>query len=520
MFYFWISLKGLDAVLDTDDALSHRQRDVEGIVSLLKAVSYGFLKKHHLRPHKVDVSSNKSVFSTATRRSNKASTSKKLSSGSSSNRSSTRTTPSEPVSRSGTPFDGWHRRKIGLPTTGPLKRIKLDESKPAEPSEVEPERLIGEGGKLLRRPFDGPDVSFDLDRSQRTGCHETGTQSIMTGALSKEDYATSPAETVEVCLVGNKSDLGRKYLKRKRCGSQAKAEPSEWLQGILKSWNNPVFELAPSSVPRLSDESQAPWNSGTGLRCCENENGGVNFEAASLSLHGRVSREALSDAEVISQVDCKFILLRLPWRSMDQENTSSALVMLDQHAADERCRLEDLMAGYFKEDAKTGKLSAVVEALEQPLRFEVSDREGDLLGAYKEHFTMWGIIYNVRLQAKTGFRKEGDSCKLVVSALPPSILERCRGEPRLLVELMRKEIWKLNDEGITPSQSQLGGNASDGPCAIMFNDVLTKAECEDLHGAVGRSRFGVPNRGWDERGSAKGERATWKKWMEKKPSNG
>ncbi|UKZ56182.1 hypothetical protein TrVGV298_010011 [Trichoderma virens] len=348
-----------------------------------------------------------------------------------------------------------------------------------------------------------------------------------------------------------------------RTEASEKNEPREWLQDILKSWRNPVFESTQAGVPRINDEAPAPVRDTTSIhgshRCCGDDKGEVRFEAASIGLEGRVSRSALAEAQVVAQVDRKFILLKLPLRNMTdgrEPSSSCALVMLDQHAADERCRLEELMAGYFKQDGSHKFPRAVVEPLERPLIFEISDREYDLLQRYQEHLEAWGILYKIQRRAAS-MKQEQDGYTVAVSALPPSILERCRTEPRLLVELMRKEIWKLDDEGIMPPRPRSAGRTAEQAqpstadfhgcprgilellhsracrSAIMFNDALSAEECELLVRQLARCAFpfqcahGRPSlvplvdlgsgfgiRGWDEDERVGGDARVWKRWME------
>lgn len=215
-----------------------------------------------------------------------------------------------------------------------------------------------------------------------------------------------------------------------------------------------------------------------------------------MNLTGRISKEALSHASVISQVDRKFILVKLPLQSLkpilDQKTQSSALIMLDQHAADERVRLENLMGDYFTKDATSGQLKANVELLERPITFEVSPRESQLLEQHRDYFANWGIQYHP---------KPKRTAEIVITALPPSILERCRLEPRLLIETLRKEIWRIVDQGL-PTRSESQANFHGCPrgilellhsracrSAIMFNDVLTKTDCETLLARLAKCAF-------------------------------
>ncbi|RFU77102.1 dna mismatch repair mlh3 [Trichoderma arundinaceum] len=566
MFYLRITLKGAEDVLDMDDISSHSHGDLQRILDLLRAVTYSFLKKHHLRPQKIQLSSDKSVFSTTPHRSTaRASKARQSTSTTASKASSSQALPSDSASSlSDSPFDGWNRMKVGPRTKRePTKESTQHEPGRTDTESVATERLIGEGGKLLRKPFDIP----TSPRPEADDVNCSGAEVESSGEKSPPAFTEHPKRTAEnsLSIRAKRLRLGgseARYGEAKQREEMAeKKEPDEWLQNILRSWNNPVFESTQLPVPRINDEAPAPMREAVLIhgshRCRNDDDGGVRFEAASIGLEGRVSRTALAEAEVVAQVDRKFILLKLPLRNMKdarEPSASCALVMLDQHAADERCRLEELMAGYFKEDASGGVLRAVVEPLERPLIFEVSEREYGLLLRYQRHLEAWGIMCKTQQQAGASTTQEKSGFAVMVTALPPSILERCRSEPRLLVDVMRKEIWKLNDEGIIPPRPRSAGEASahastfhgcprgilellhSRACrsAIMFNDALSAEECEQLVRRLARCAFpfqcahGRPSlvplvdlgsacriRGWDEEAAVEKGLETWRSWMEK-----
>ncbi|KAH8125795.1 hypothetical protein ACSS6W_005649 [Trichoderma asperelloides] len=558
MFYFRITLKGIEDLFDVDDISSHSHGDLQRITDLLRAMTYSFLRKHHMRPQKVQLSSDKSVFSTTPHRSAKASKGHKPPTTQASMPPSSQAFLSDSSSSlSDSPFDGWSRMKVGPRTeTKPAENATRREPTPTPSDTIATERLVGEGGKLLRKPFDIPDSPHTDAESMNSS--ETDTENICKrGSLSlaerpKRTAEDSLSETAKRLKVNDSDVAGGKSGVKEMGGRE---EPSEWLKDVLKSWRNPVFEPTQPPVPRINDEAPARVRETTlvhGLHRCRNDgNGGVKFEAASIGIEGRVSRSALEGAEVVAQVDRKFIMLKLPLRDMKdapKPASSCALVMLDQHAADERCRLEDLMTEYFMEDASSGVLRAAIESLERPLIFETSEREHGLLQRYQGHLEAWGIMYRTTQQAA--------AYTITVTALPPSILERCRGEPRLLVDLIRKEIWKLHDEGIIPPRPRSAGKGTwnqsltadfhgcprgilellhSRACrsAIMFNDVLSAGECEHLVQRLARCAFpfqcahGRPSlvplvdlgsacriRAWDEGGDVKKDLTVWKRWIE------
>ncbi|KAL7931632.1 hypothetical protein V8C35DRAFT_309083 [Trichoderma chlorosporum] len=566
MFYLRITLKGVEDAFDVDDISSHSRGDLERIIGLLRAVVYSFLKKHHMRPRKIQSSSDKSVFSTAPRRSTTGAVKGSQSAEAVSKAPSHVPSPSPVLSLSDTSQEGWNRMKIGPRTERrPTKKVKYhDEAGPNGRETIVTNRLIGEGGRLLRKPFD---VSVLLSPGEKGGKRvdaepqdEPETGPLTLAERPKRAAEDALSEKAKRQKVSGLSSSSERLQDRIEAGENK--EPSKWLQNILKSWKNPVFEPTQPGVPRINDEAPAPLRDSVSThgshRCCGDDKGGVRFETASIGLEGRVSRSALEAAQVVAQVDKKFILLKLPLNVADgrEPSSSCALVMLDQHAADERCRLEELMAGYFKQDDSNGLLKAVVEPLERPLIFELSEREHDLLLRYQGHLEAWGILYKTQRRAALT-KEEQNGCTVAVSALPPSILERCRAEPRLLVELMRKEMWKLNDDGIMAPRPRSAGRSAEQaqPCtanfhgcprgilellhsracrsAIMFNDALSAEECEQLVRRLARCAFpfqcahgrpslvplvdlgsGVRIRGWDKDGRGATDVRMWKRWME------
>ncbi|KAF7546551.1 hypothetical protein G7Z17_g8362 [Cylindrodendrum hubeiense] len=466
MFYFKVTAQGYTDA-GAVNKLDTQAHTLAGILNLLKATCYGFLKKYHHRPRKVHLGKDESVFSTSKTlsRSRKSSKRQSTASSSSSRASSVPRTlgPDATQMRADSPFDGWNRVKIGKAAPiNPTKSIGI-RGKELEVTVLSP--LVGEGGRLLRKPFDEPSPEpEDMSRSSSS----SGVVVITDSGLPSVDLGVPTEQPKE---------------------EQPKHQQSKWLQNVIQSWENPIFETAHSSIPTIDDTDEPSHHCGKRGDAC------VNFDAATMGLNGRVSRHALAQATVISQVDRKFILVKLPLEDVatgdsKMDKRGSALVMLDQHAVDERCRLEDLMAGFFTHDTSSGNTKANIEALGRPLVFEVSSKEHDLLEQHRDYFAAWGIVYNTPSPPKPASKR----CTVVVTGLPPSILERCRQEPRLLIDLLRKEIWQIVDNGVPP-RSRSSSSQTDTPwisrfhgcpqgivemlhsracrSAIMFNDPLT-----------------------------------------------
>ena len=459
MFYLRITASTWTGDAGVEEKLDSRGKDLAVILDLLRALCYGFLKKHHFEPRKVRMSKDESLFSTSRTlgRSNRPSKKQKTSSSSSRSGSMSRTSTPSSLSRANSPFDSWDRMKVGkaTPLTTASKSVSL-RPKDKETTVVTP--LVGEGGKLLRKPFDEPSP-------------EPEDVEVSNGSKTAVDPTTPLPATQS--SVGESQTLVKEG---KRAEEATKRKPSQWLQRVQASWTNPVFETVQSSAPQTKVDCAMSHKDGFS-GCC---GGDGTADSTSTNLSGRISKEALARACVISQVDRKFILVKLPLQSLKsgeaQKGESSTLIMLDQHAADERCRLEDLMQNYFAEDPNSGKLKANVEPLERPLTYAVSSKEFELLDQHRSHFASWGIHY----------RPNPRQAEITITALPPSILTRCRLEPRLLIETLRKEIWRLADEGF-PTRTQTSDPPSTKAWIINFHGC-PRGILELLHSRACRSK--------------------------------
>lgn len=455
MFYFRIDVADrveggryrLDQFLDQ----GHR---VEAVADLLKAVCYEFLRKHQFKPRSnhdfierrrdpsMRGNSPSSRLSTAPTRSKKSSTGRQ------------------------SPFDMWSRVKVGKPVNTPKPESPLSAVRSPSPpgpkdgtdqeSETPAARppLLGVDGQLIRPPF--LDAIEPTEASTpRRGTPKKGTL----GAVRRGSPSPSPSKKQ-----GEPEDI----ISAATSSPPQQDKPREWITDILKTWQNPVFPPVQTPIPRTYDDA---------LHGCSARASSLPAETPSIPLQSRISRVALRDAEVISQVDKKFILIKVP---TPQEPSPTLLVLVDQHAADERRRLEDLTRSYFLPSG-----AAASEPLPEPIRFEVPPREGALLVRLREYFAWWGITYSA---SKT---------EVAVFALPPTILERCRQEPRLLIELLRTEIWKVDERGVGRGDAKASGGGEDWVrlfhgCPSGILDLLNSRACRSKCCSHHQSSFLAP----------------------------
>ena len=331
------------------------------------------------------------------------------------------------------------------------------------------------------------------------------------------------------------------------CSSSTSLMPSaksSWIEGFLREWENPVFQQTEEALPRLSFDGHSAEASAI-LHGHQHRRPNIDIQNAlaesSSSLSAKLSKSSLGAAHVISQVERQFLLVCMKAAVPNPALTASSddveediLVLIDQHAADERVRveglLEDLCAPPSREgsssshygcdlDCLCSQPSVATLALKKPITFEISFQEQKLFSHEKKYFAMWGILYDLSLAQGPCSVSSRSTHRLSVKTLPEPIAERCQVEPKVLIELLRNELWKREESGQTGKfesdvvntrslQVALSSeknwpsrihscpqgildmiNSRSCRSAIMFNDELTMEDCRSLVQRLAKCAF-------------------------------
>ncbi|KAH8883033.1 putative MLH3 protein [Thozetella sp. PMI_491] len=564
MFFLQVSLdqpqSGLD--WDIDALLDDRHQSLAAVTSLIQAMAHEFLKKYHFQPRPANAFQQLRVQAASTaeesgwdttpssqvrrpRASQQIVPRARLSTRARNLRSSSAALSARDQSerRAGSPFDMWSRVKSSGPIRPPPKSQETDavaingedldgmqthgDTPPSSGHFAPTRRWIDKNGVLFRKPFDVDDAlhsaNAPADVPEGTAAGDIDPNTIPETDAESTTAWIDPVTKVRF-LVDTRTGFikqGNNLVAEKRLSfrhpkDRKEAEEPEtapWLKDLLSTWKNPVFEPTEPQIERVPDVySSLGFGECAGNDRIPGSSTGLTFggagEASSKALWGKISRQGLKLAEVVAQVDEKFILVKVPWEpdrpsEVGQDRTGYLLVLVDQHAADERCRVEELIENYFALDKGTWK--ARTESPGKPLRFDVTKQEGDLLIRFRSHFERWGISYEIFAVNYRSEQSRKPVVKVDIQSLPPSILERCRAEPRLLIDLLRKEAWSLHDEprstiskenevdcGSDSNRdwvSRFHGcpqgildliNSRSCRSAIMFNDPLSLEECRVL----------------------------------------
>lgn len=159
------------------------------------------------------------------------------------------------------------------------------------------------------------------------------------------------------------------------------------------------------------------------------------------NLSSRFSRDDLKESLVINQVDSKFIVCLLPSNPVTDDlgrgsgvsqASSRTLVLVDQHAADERVRVEwlqrEICLGYLRNDGGTGIERTI---LDPPVPVLLTKHEKSTLwrsNHTRDLLASWGVEFSPINQAQESSHLGDDSgySQVMVTSIPAIVNHRVR----------------------------------------------------------------------------------------------
>ncbi|KAF2833415.1 hypothetical protein CC86DRAFT_338706 [Ophiobolus disseminans] len=572
MFHLRISLHGNLKSSVSEDRFIDEETNVQVVVEVLSAMMVQWLSVHHFRPIKPRQKRKLSPASTT-------SPNKSTETSPSSNSDAQTSTPSTAsvttrkkkhisatVSGASTEqlrhraFAEWSRIRSGKADfftagTGCPKVDKKIHSAPLRNSDMEHEFRVHSGptsttGFMLQPVAQGalnvqmpPHVGHEQvsEPGMENSSVEEDDTVIWTDPLTKKVHLLNartgclmpnvrdrPGTAAVLSLPGKSSKAASKSLRLPP--KTATAENTPWLDDILKIWNNPVFESSEKRIEQVSMQKDSPDQQVS--RHAQHQRSRVDLDKAfsgSLSIGStRLSKDAFLSAEVIAQVDKKFILIKVMHPidpSLTKAASAALLVLVDQHAADERIRVEALFQELCthisphktnpRYQSRLGHSALVASSLlSKSIQFTVSQQERMHFVAHAERFARWGILFDILTPTTTSERLNASTKKqhlVSVTALPPSISERCKSDAALLISFLRSTVWKYASDPHRTLQASFSPDETSpewvrrlATCpqglidminsracrsAIMFNDELRHDQCKELVQELGRCVF-------------------------------
>ncbi|XP_016064169.1 PREDICTED: DNA mismatch repair protein Mlh3 isoform X2 [Miniopterus natalensis] len=250
-------------------------------------------------------------------------------------------------------------------------------------------------------------------------------------------------------------------------GTVEDAVGSGSLQSLFSEWDNPVFARYPEVAVDVSS-GQAE---------------GLAVKIHNILYPYRFTKDMIHSMQVLQQVDNKFIACLMSTKTEESGKAGgNLLVLVDQHAAHERVRLEQLIIdSYEKQQPQgSGRKKLLSSTVSPPLAITVTEEQRRLLWCYHKNLEDMGLGII--------FPDTSDSLVLV-GKVPLCFVEREANELRrgrstvtksIVEELIREQVELLQTtggiQGTLPLtvQKVLASQACHG--AIKFNDSLSLEE--------------------------------------------
>ncbi|KAL3873908.1 hypothetical protein ACJMK2_036986 [Sinanodonta woodiana] len=231
------------------------------------------------------------------------------------------------------------------------------------------------------------------------------------------------------------------------------------IESLLKDWENPVFQRPDQDVISVESSTQ----------------GNKNLIKAYRNIHPcKFTKGMLSCVKVIGQVDNKFIVCLLRADDKNMSADPDMMVLIDQHAAHERVRLEALMQEAYTESDDNKQVMTQSEVF-PPHPLTLREEEVRMMMAYRKEFARIGIEFSRDIKTRD---------TVLIQSIPQCIVEREVNEVKRKRDSVAWDIVEtLIKEHVELLQSTRGAS---GRLPLTLHRVLSSQAC---HGAI---KFGDP----------------------------
>lgn len=248
---------------------------------------------------------------------------------------------------------------------------------------------------------------------------------------------------------------------------------SDSLRSMFLEWKNPVFLRAPEVAVDV---------------------GSVHMDSLAVKIHNilypyRFTKDMIRSMQVLNQVDNKFIACLINTRLDKGTVGSNLLVLVDQHAAHERVRLEQLISDCYElVPGQCGRKRLTTSTVCPPMEIPCTPDEARLLRLHLDQLEVAGV------ELELG---EAEDAGVFVKRVPACFVQREATEARrgrqpvtqtIVQEFLREQIEVLQTRGGAPavlSRTMLKVLASQA-ChgAVKFGHGLSVDECRSLMGSL------------------------------------
>uniref|UniRef100_A0A3P9IYQ9 MutL homolog 3 (E. coli) n=1 Tax=Oryzias latipes TaxID=8090 RepID=A0A3P9IYQ9_ORYLA len=341
-----------------------------------------------------------------------------------------------------------------------------------ESSSQNPQDTAVHAGSTPHRSTSPLQAGAEEDSASGTWLHHYNTsvgKTVYINRVTGLSRYDNPAEETQVCCTSDVTNMAVSVISE----TDAAPESSNSLSVMYSKWKNPVFVQPPE----------------VGVDISGGQVDGLVVKIHSVLVPYRLSKAMIHSMKVVDQVDKKFLACLINTReeelASEGDTEGNLLVLVDQHAAHERVRLENLITDSYEDNPEIfGEKWLCSSTIVPPLEISVTEEELRLLSSCRSQLRSLGLEVTF---------SETQRPTIFVGKVPLCFLEKetnelKRGRPSIIKtiveEYLQEQIELLLSTGRVKRTlpitvlKVLASLACHG--AVKFNDTLNRDECHSL----------------------------------------